>query len=201
MFVDFHHVYLIRALSHADYVNVKNVALLQILIILGTALQNENIGRKLFPYSKFTLNKDFRFTISTRLSMFLKYFACTAYLTAKTMNIFRSETFNSRTHTINICLLLHFSKRIFEVLFIHKYSGDCYHWSLPQYQSYIECYMLNFVIFTRRERKCICNFFYQFLLYLHWMDDNIFPVKSSWCLIEWFFSFVGRRFVCIWRVG
>lgn len=103
------------------FINSMSILSLVSLVFCGIS---EVFGKHL-GYSKFwNLNSVYfsNFTISSRLGMFILY-APAAVAAVCSFFFFPDLDFDSRTKLLAFLLALHFAKRVFEVLFIHQYSG------------------------------------------------------------------------------
>ncbi|GMH64271.1 hypothetical protein TL16_g04067 [Triparma laevis f. inornata] len=95
------------------------IAAVQVSSVIATLA---NSGAAQAPYSKFALDVKLDKPIPSKIGMLLIYSPATAYSLYALLNSTVASV------TLIPLLLAHFTKRIFEVLFVHKYSGDT---SLP----------------------------------------------------------------------
>ena len=92
------------------------------VVIISTSFNKESGEGTQTPYSKFATKQSLSLKVSSRIGMLLIYVPSAVYsmyeLISPMVNID-----NQRHFILTACLFAHFAKRIFETLFIHKYSG------------------------------------------------------------------------------
>jgi len=98
------------------------------LIMAGVGIFLNEVSGENFPYSKFEAvakNRPSYWKLPSRVGMFIIYFPafCATIYYGKFMSTFGTDVSN-REWILTSALTLHFAKRLAEVLFLHKYSGE-----------------------------------------------------------------------------
>lgn len=91
------------------------VTALQLLLVFTVGVQEVKVPT---AYSKFAAKMTAKYPISARSGMLLAYVPALMYATWD----FGADTSAIR-RIVAVCLILHFGKRVLEVLFLHVYSG------------------------------------------------------------------------------
>lgn len=101
-----------------------SISMTQILLTLSS-FSTQQSSTQATSYSKFAYNKKLNIPVSSKLGMLMIYSPAFIWLLTKTSNMnIDIVSLQQRESILTLCLVGHFGKRIFETLFIHKYSGS-----------------------------------------------------------------------------
>lgn len=98
------------------------VTALQLLSVFGSFSNEAGIATQ-SPYSKFAAKKKLTYPISSKLGMLVIYSPALIWVSRKLYETIGTSVTN-RYFILTFCLVVHFAKRVFETLFIHRYSGN-----------------------------------------------------------------------------
>lgn len=98
------------------------VTALQLLATFGSFSNEAGISTQ-SPYSKFAAGKKLTYPISSKLGMLMIYSPALIWASWELYKAVEASVSN-RVFILTCCLVVHFAKRVFETLFIHKYSGN-----------------------------------------------------------------------------
>ena len=99
------------------------ITAVQVLSIFGSYSAESGLDSQT-PYSKFAIGKTLTKPISSKLGMFIIYFPSMFWLGVNLSKLLSLSNNFDRKLLLVVSLFGHFTKRVFETLFIHKYSGN-----------------------------------------------------------------------------
>ena len=101
-----------------------SISMTQILLTLSSYSTQQSPSQAT-SYSKFAYNRKLNIPVNSKLGMLMIYSPAFIWLLTKSSNMnIDIASLQQRESILTLCLVGHFGKRIFETLFIHKYSGN-----------------------------------------------------------------------------